>query len=858
MHRQFITYQGRPLVVGEEDDILTIPEPGIEVNEILGSAEVTEKIAEDVQVGDFIFKEGASFDDYGPTQPGPAIFVNFVVKDGELYLYSNIGSGKYVIHKYVDGRWIDHLGYGRLDHLEMYPQTDVGTQSKLTVKEVSGTVHMTAFTGGNQEYPNLFSIRKVSGGYIKGIAHPPQNILPPQKKESNGRYTQIKAFKFEEHDNEVHAVVTFDNSDLSADNNFYSYKVDLENETWELTTADPSGPIQLGDGIGLKSYNNELYLILGLYGGGERRTPSDPYLRLIVYKWNSSSQNWDWHQDIETSNGQDYGRYVEFYEGYGGLWLATSHYQGPNVFKLNESTGYFDLVDNAIGFPDASSAGANSPTLYEDGDDFYLACGAANVNPTNDIGFNIHKYDPSTSSFNLYQRVGGVPVYRTTGSDSIRNLDIKKYGEELFAALSTGRETLVFKYNYSTSSWDRDTDFLPRNYRSADGSILTFKGNDYLGIASPSETLCVFLLTSGTDGKPILDRTKLVDVTSPNGAIECNLYEHDNKMYAFVRRWPGYLPAFWVYEYDEAQNQFFKLADTSATTYNTSLSRSTSLSGVQYVTLAGPNGNQVNIYSGVGGIYERMPDPSSTLQGPCRGADIIAFSGQLFAANNTYINLTTIPGMMESWKWNGSSWDTISFNVPFDPTYRLYYPVGCAMWIYNDELYMHMGAQPVNDPTYESMTFKYDSSANEWVYQDELRSPRVGSTSHQQLYAVTHNGKPWLFSIYRTSENYRTVRVAEQLSEGVWRHHPFPNSDDVIGFEGLCPVSWNNKLWVFYDHFAYSDSSLRVAKLSDYVGEEVWMKNRQGYAHEKRYIDFGIALESGSKGDTIRIQKVRR
>ena len=62
MHRQFITYQGRPLVVGEEDDLLTIPEPGIEVNEILGSEEVTEKIAEDVQVGDLIHKKLASFD----------------------------------------------------------------------------------------------------------------------------------------------------------------------------------------------------------------------------------------------------------------------------------------------------------------------------------------------------------------------------------------------------------------------------------------------------------------------------------------------------------------------------------------------------------------------------------------------------------------------------------------------------------------------------------------------------------------------------------------------------------------------------------------------------------------------------
>ena len=55
------------------------------------------------------------------------------------------------------------------------------------------------------------------------------------------------------------------------------------------------------------------------------------------------------------------------------------------------------------------------------------------------------------------------------------------------------------------------------------------------------------------------------------------------------------------------------------------------------------------------------------------------------------------------------------------------------------------------------------------------------------------------------------------------------------------------------------DRVFQISKLSEFAGESLYRKQipLDDYGHTK-IKDVGIALESGSKGDTIKIRKVKR
>ena len=869
MHRQFITYQGRPLVVGEEDDLLTIPEPGIEVNEILGSEEVTEKIAEDVQVGDLIFKQWATFEEDRPTMPESGVTYTQLINDkGRLLLIASIGNQQRNVYEYLNGKWVDVVGSGRLDTIGYKLMTSAGKQ-EISAKIINGKIYVSEATGGNQISSKLFGISCLEGDRWRVLESCTASQNPPHRIETNNRYAELQCARMEEHNGTIHFMAGFTDASGLSDNDFKTYTVDLSTEVWTETTADPSGGENYIRGD-IKSFNSDLWIVVT---NPSPSTVDGARTFYKLFKWNEGTSNWDFDHAISaltSAPSPNYypTAYVNFKELNGELYIVGHNYSYFNLLKLNTSSNIFEPL--ALSYADAVGALGADLAIHEG--ELYATTSHNTMYNTLSALYT-HKYDYSTSSFSRIdvteidtRLTSSTPGYQTR---YFTNSLISYNGEMHTAVGGAGDDHLVLlKWDSSTSSWNRDPRFLRGGTRSHMGSTLTFSGNEYLGLATVNTQLYVSRMTSASDGFIDLEPTKAVDVNISNGIKRCFLYETDGKMYATVLPWSNNVLA--LYEYDPAQDRFLKLADPSGISGNSLCVEHTHLSGYEYF-IAAAYSNGVYVFEASGSNYTRMPDPPSPPTKSHTGADIVVYNGELIAAASNAININPTPtdasAYITSWKWNGSSWDIIPVVLSGDVyaaagSYinNINYTRVVKMWEEEGNLFLYIARPYANSPETNNMLFRYNSIANQW--ENQPNPPRLcyDNTPEGALALVMYEGKPWLFGAQSARHTQQNIIVSHKISDNSWKNVFFPNADGTNSFtyEGVVPFVFNNKLYVAYDHFAYDDVRTRIAKLSDYYGQEVWTKYKRPHQHDVRYYETGIALESGSKGDTIKIRKVKR
>jgi hypothetical protein len=874
MHRQFITYQGRPLVVGEEDDLLTIPEPGIEVNEILGSEEVTEKIAEDVQVGDFLYKTHRGFDIervYCP--PYHALPM---IKDGELYsVGGNLqygpgleiskfdGSDFKFVKSFIDNYQTDYTDYAAYGNQfdAFQPFT---TSSNNTF--IFGSQIMDPFLRIVKVRDDL-NFEHITSGPIKG---PDYRYYNP----ANHTYGSVYRAEAIEHEGKIHLAMRFVRSVTSSDQfprNMATFTFD-EN-TYEIveTSIDTSAfvhsniyPSAQQDSPKIVKYGNDIWMIVS-HDNILFNTPGNiERWAWSVYKWNSSTSNWDYIQ--RNTNGTSGGvNAVDLFVTSSGDFylLSIGSSVRADLWKFNDSTQLFELQDVI-----STVATTGSCFMFESNGSLYFI--DEEGSSTSSIT-QLYKFDESTSSISsLGAGINEETFFPFYNKPILGASKVSKviYNDELYMVLADTADlsTRYFKWNPTTEIFERisrcrvahsgQTNQSRHDLRTIDynGSSLVFQAvnNTYLYLSkyeTSGDAAGSFTPMGGVDINPNINR-----------GLTVVPYESGGTLYALLT---GYVsPYVALFELDSTDNTLKKL-DAGFIDVNpvgrAFASNYISFSGTNFVAIAHSNNTTypLHVYTVDGSSFTLQ---ASSLSGTPPGSvgyncDFIEYNGDLFLTAACYV------ANQESrvcWKFDPttSSWgNSLSFSsLLYDSATYYDYMMNSKFFELSGNLHI-LQAHSENAGTLRA--YQYDGSGFNEIDFKLPTPPRDGSQSidikHKDgyLYLFHHNGAS------NMPVNLKCFR--RDPSNGTWETLRVQSGRTDSGIALLGVTEFDNSIQVHHDasrSFQYGINYM--SRLSEFAGESVWSKDTLHQLDKYLPEATGIALESGSKGDTIRIQKVRR
>lgn len=856
MHRQFITYQGRPLVVGEEDDLLTIPEPGIEVNEILGSEEVTEKIAEDVQAGDHLYRSKRAWEDLNMTYPyaSEVRTVEMFKKDGDLYCGALTENPRATIYKLNNGKW-------EIEFMEGYNPSQDADINSTNEGYVNGSflpkgekIYITETK--NHDGVNLHFAEYENGltQYIQGLWHEP-NL-------SSGYYLNVDTTKLYEFSGQVHYAIAgmFDGAGSLAGNVSGSCRTFIFDESTRTFTTVPnevSGDSQWHRCIDMCEADGNLLLGLGAYAtaGGDPNV-TDP-VAFHIKKWNSSTSAWEVHQALPIgANGDSF----KFYEFSSGVYLSVD--VGDHLlYKYNTSTTNFDLITTD------SSITCRQVRLFEGNDTIYkVATHSINYNTEPSGLVHTSKYDFATSSWTdlsswvpinhgLYE-ISPTTNYSVGGSQAYhRAIDVMHHDGNAYMGIGhamTGDGARAFffgfyEFDFSNETW-RDMYAFPTfatGYYGASNphiDVIDFSGQTFMSETFVSENYGVYL--SSVDA---FDRLNTTDIDSSR--LFGYFIEDDNKLYSIGGR--NNQAFVHTYEYTPSSQRFMKLATSLTAPANINHLAIADLSGTKYVIVDfNTTSPTIGLYTFSSGVFTEHTPASGFPNQPAaesQQSDIIAFNNELYAV--TVHNTATDSDLIRAYKYNGSTWDQLgtTFNNRTN-NYQSFFGVNLVE--YNDELHALVSHN------YNPLHFKYNTSTSSF---DEQRA-RIGGMSNTSdnryspyVTSKVHDGSIFVMFGYEYHRDIRKFNVFEYDGYS-WKCHPLPSMEPFYNYNGS-PQLWT----VNGDLYAKHGSTLAHRfKLLDYRNETVWYKKPQHFTSQLKDNATGIALESGSKGDTIKIRKVKR
>ena len=842
MHRQFITYQGRPLVVGEEDDILTIPEPGIEVNEILGSAEVTEKIAEDVQVGDLIYKKLASFDPNKSIPPtGTTRGHRFVIHKQELYcVVSTVDYNQYIIYKYVNDVWELHTGpfphFTNGWYLANESNTGLSVLSTSDDKLLASHIN-------NFRYAPGFSVNEIVGNELKHYFNYEPSSFPDVRYASPGNWASVYGTKLYEASGTVHLGVCYE-SELSG-MGLSVYTVDTSNGIISGVPIDASGPYKAFD-LDIIEYQNELYLVLA-----NANTGSD---QLTVFKYNPALHRWDFHHygENQSSNINQLRLHVTD----SGMWCVATRGTSPftTVWKFNDSTQEFETYFNFsdLGADALGNYGRSIDMFDHSGIEYIINPASQQVTDFND-GRDIYlvKHDSSTSSFSKIEY--GVSGTRFANQTNLYSVDTITFNGETHLALSYlyGEQLTFFKWDPVNEKFIRNVKWqaIANNQRLHFIEHYNYNGTTYAAQGNAAG-LRINFATFTTDGdvSGYYDHMKHPDVAIVNEYYDAKFYELSGNLQCIgVNRSSPY---FTRWQLDSSANQFKKLADPSSTPPGIVWGIETAeLSGVRYFALGCFSSPYILTYYLDGSTLVNIPDPSGLPSRTINTLDLKEYQNNLYLIGSQY-NLNG--AAMLAWKFNGSVWEDVNVTQLIHNYSNISMSQSCKMFELDNELY---AIDSHNHPNFLRVYKYLDSSG--WVEQPDMEPYGQRGGLNDSCEVVIHKGDLYAFYSGQMSQ-YKSACYAMKRtsSTGKWELLPVqPQSEG--NPESIGAYSVNGELWAYTGRFNIMQKT-QSYKLSDFAGEEVWYKDVDYDTPTLKYSATGIALESGSKGDTIRIQKVRR
>ena len=841
MHRQFITYQGKPLVVGEEDDLLTIPEPGIEVNEILGSAEVTEKIAEDVQVGDLIYKSVKYVDVYdGDPAYNAATCNSFVEHNGDLYASVMLNDGTPILYKYENERWRDLLEG---------PNRSFWHNDTETGKKNGGL-----FTCGDDLFLGCVDLSASPTGYFfrkfeNGAWSSKYPISDEYHIDPSSAIPITYGFITEplEASGKCHVILPQDRDPAGVENLFFPYTYDSKTNKLTKTSTDPSatnigpGGRQVGS-CRLVEYENSVYAFLHSTG------------QIDVFRYDPGDDHWYFVDDAEPfQNTRSLGFALS--STYGLFYLAFN-LATPLLFKLDTSSN--TMVQQTVSGVSSYLLNANYGGLWEEDGHIYIYANGRSTSINTSGGVYVAKYNPTTSSVTVIP--DAMDLKGRTGQyigDQYHPGSFITYNGEHFTSVNYGNTTAphlkFYKWNSTLQKFE-DVSYWGGLHGSqvrvtAEPQIHEYQGRYYYATEQYIEYLLFGEYVTSGNPSGYFVRHNLDTVFSRRSQFPA-FYESDNELYCFVGINDTTTPAA-IYKLDVSADFWNKLSQDCVS----SVPNLVCQGGVDIVNFSGQNFLAMGHYGGDpsistyiidGSSMSALPDVSSfatiDLTGYYAPPRLVEYSNELF------MFVTSYHGGSDLWdvyKWDGSYWQDVNVTNmsigdrgtvhPYVLSGNLYalgadYDSGeCELWVY------------------DGSSFNKDLTE----YVPEVRASQFSTKP------IVKDGK-----VYLSFTGYQTVADVEGLVRDTtgewipfgWRQGLFQQCQ----WHGMFDISATGEVFVLSTIYS-GKNGMYKSVISEFFNESVWFKNPLRPLESKRgFEEVGIALESGSKGDTIRIQKVRR
>jgi hypothetical protein len=866
MHRQFITYQGKPLVVGEEDDLLTIPEPGIEVNEILGSAEVTEKIAEDVQVGDALFKYAKGFDyaSLAPMIDNMHHAGNFFIKDGYLHHgTSNNQRPNAHVYRYDGDEWHQVIGYG-IDSVEQHPNNNIVRQSmKFTV--LDDKIYRT--NGAYGLYGGLgFNFMELFGDRWRPVQYKGDVVV-----ERNGTgYREAYSTTCEAYDGKVHAVAAF-NTSADGYRNIYAFTYD-PNQDGEGIVSSVIGPEPRSSWAGTNGlqdlnmivHNNELY-----FAHSTRDVASASNTSIgRLYRWIGDTSSWAYCADV--SGGQGFEG-TKLYSHTSGLVFmrGMNGSQAIDVSIYDESTSSFSDfgIDPyaGIGTQVGTSWGFQGVDMFEvSGSTYMIGVKRTNYDTNPDMNLSSAsvtlKYNPSTSAWDELPARIPTTSYRIkpqspTSTYGPLCIDIMVYNGVVHAAIAGDLGGFNFyKFDPDTETWSYSHYWqhpaFYSGFSTQCGAYYNFSGQSYFHFSYQSGETTFKYIASG-DASGSFETMREFDVLPNGNNWGAQFYETDGTLYLAI-----FSSDFNLYELNTSANQFQRVSITGNANFIQQAYSPASkayLNGKTYIlTPLSDTDPKLQLLEVSGTQWNDVSTSSnfSSLSLPARRTFrnfMEAYDGKIIITHDTAY--TNGAGNEKSYSFDGSSWSEIPFSGTLNNGITRIYGAGLPMYTVGGELYCIRTGNP------RGLVYKYNTSASVW---EEFMNQTPGIEQGNATYGVDltmHNGRPAMIRADTMSYS-PSRRVSIQVADHVWKDFIFDGQTDNLSLNRYI-FSHDGVLSVFYSD-QNNNQTVKRAVLNEFFDQEVWQKKRSYNSIEDKLLATGIALESGSKGDTIRIQKVRR
>jgi hypothetical protein len=225
-----------------------------------------------------------------------------------------------------------------------------------------------------------------------------------------------------------------------------------------------------------------------------------------------------------------------------------------------------------------------------------------------------------------------------------------------------------------------------------------------------------------------------------------------------------------------------------------------------------------------------------------KGVELKVYNNELFMFYSTFYNSNP---SFYCWKWNGSNWVDVTVLNSFNSR------ANSSPYTLSGNLYVLITDDEGSE---RSTLYKYDGSSFDIDYTEDPVQP------HDPFYtspAIVVNDTVHVFC-----EGYQG---AGPVSTGMVRK---PNGSWYIfachpgaGIAN-CPISAfrvGDDVFSIQTTYAEKNQGVLSKVKKEFFGEHVWYKRDLAPSlYDLKSSAAGIALESGSKGDTIRIQKVKR
>ena len=846
MSKVFITKNGQFLSRGE--GVLTqIENPDLEVNDI--GVEVSEKIAEDVKEGDVLHNylhiaecRNNSFYSYATNSS------NFYKKDGELYCLVTAREGSaFVIMKYDNGSWRYHVSNFDIFSRNLTSRSNVTVTSdnKVIIAGVPrvvdnyDAVHV-AELAGNRIMP--YAQDRSASSYIGNTNSPGSSTHFVYVAEASGL---------------CHCIMGYHHSETSGQGH-QAFIVDTENEKLIPVHTDPSSYYRSIDDAQLIEYQNKLYMV----------HQDNAFQDLVTYSFNNSTSSWDF---VSRSPGGYHNINMSHAISNGNLYLAIVHrYSNIKIFKFNTTTNLWDEVDTIISNWDASSYGTiGAAKLYDVSGSLRFAM-HTNSNTTynaSSLGV-VHELDTDTSSFNFLSSLGirynSLIGNGGSADQTAQQLDIIEHNGEYHGTYTYGYygERIAFIKSDSTGSnfkrnvfWDSLQVASPESVsmHEYDGKIFTiFKDGStrdqigyYITSGDPSG---YFVPNGGTD-------------IFRQGAYATHFYEDGSSLYLGVGH-----NEFVPYQYVEDDNQFYRL-DPGTHSHVSAIATGNLIrqikiidhSGVTYMGLSRNNSPWLETYYLDGSAWAAIPQIPKlpTGQPDRRDFEITSFNGDMFLLSPNDAIQTSSTMEFDTFKWDTSAWVEVSSSYEnYDRrsdilTINYKNDGGITTFVEDNKLFAFV----VNNRGYTHIYEYIDGSG--WYDRPDMYPPKYQSTRMFNQTSKVLNGNVYIISggiglkvFKRTSSGWIVRDIA-----GVGYYPSSPLGVHVIGDELLIHDQQSNN---------------RTAHLhritDDLFNKYVWRKARDpiapyqngDYLFENDVLATGIALQDGSKGDIIKIRRIKR